>query len=89
MSFFLYPITSGCKGVLQWSDLLSEQAFASDARPFRRANVLSLLTALLKCPALSDPANKKSVDVLLSNLVTKLGDELTNCAKDATEIKPR
>ena len=89
MSFFMLPITSGCKGVLQWSTVLSQNAFASDTRPYRRAQALGLLTALLKSPALSDPANKSSVDALLDKLVTQLKNELTQCSSQGSEVKPR
>jgi hypothetical protein len=89
MSFFMIPITSGCKGVLQWSTLLSKNAFASDTRPYRRTQALGLLTALLKSPALADPANKSLVDALLGKLVTQLKEELTQCATQGSAVKPR
>jgi hypothetical protein len=39
LSFFLVPITSGCRGVLEWSETLSESAFATESRAFRRSQV--------------------------------------------------
>ncbi len=89
MPFFQFPLNVGCKGVLQWSDLLTEHAFATDTRPYRRTQALGLLTALLKSPALADPNNKKSVDGLLSKLVTQMKSELTQCVESKDVVKPR
>lgn len=88
MSFFLTPLAAGCKGALTWAADLTQYAFASDTRPYRRTHAIGLLTALLRSPALADQNNKLEVKDLLAPLVSKLCVELKDCIR-TSGAKPR
>ena len=89
-SFFRVPINAGCRGVFEWSNTLSENAFSSDTRLYRRTQAVLLITALLRHPAAaSDESDKYGIVKLAENIVDQLKDELVRCASIEEENKPR
>ena len=89
MTFFLVPITTGCRGVIEWSKTLSENAFSLETRPYRRAQAVGLLTALLRSPAAGEPSNKSKVEELSESLVGQLVAEIQRCVSESAEVKPK
>jgi hypothetical protein len=89
MTFFLAPITSGCRGVLEWSKILSENAFSSDTRPYRRTQAIGLLTALLRSPTSGEESNKPKVENFVDGLIGQLKTEIGRCASEPGDVKPK